>query len=128
MAPVAHLDTHVVAWLYAGDLARIPAAALHVVEIADLAISPMVGLELSYLTEIGRLTVTADAITADLGSRLGLRVDTTPFAAVAAAAAGLVWTRDPFDRLIAAQASVSADTLITADETIRANVSSTTWA
>lgn len=127
VASVVHLDTHVVAWLYAGDLARIPAPALRVVESADLAISPMVGLELAYLVEIGRLTVPAEAIVADLGSRLGLRLDATPFPAVAAAASGLSWTRDPFDRLIAAQASVGADTLLTADEAIRANVAIARW-
>jgi PIN domain nuclease of toxin-antitoxin system len=43
------------------------------------------------------------------------------------AAMSLSWTRDPFDRLIAAHAIVANSPLITADETILENLSLATW-
>lgn len=128
MAPVAHLDTHVVAWLYSGELSRIPAPALAVLEVAVLAVSPIVRLELAYLQEIGRLSPAPNAILGDLATRIGLSVDDSPFAAVVDAAGGLSWTRDPFDRLIVAQAAIGADTLITADRLILERTAATTWA
>lgn len=127
LAPVAHLDTHVVAWLYAGELTRIPESAQAVINDAVLAVSPIVALELGHLREIGRLTAGPDAFLDDLATRIGLAVDDSSFASVVAVAGDLTWTRDPFDRLIVAQAAVGADTLITADRKIRQHVSATTW-
>lgn len=43
------------------------------------------------------------------------------------AAASLAWTRDPFDRLIAAHAIVAGAPLITADQTIQENLSLAVW-
>jgi PIN domain nuclease of toxin-antitoxin system len=43
------------------------------------------------------------------------------------AAAGLTWTRDPFDRLIAAHAILSGAPLLTADRRILANLPQATW-
>jgi PIN domain nuclease of toxin-antitoxin system len=43
------------------------------------------------------------------------------------AAAGLSWTRDPFDRLIAAHAILADATLLTADRTILANLPQAAW-
>jgi PIN domain nuclease of toxin-antitoxin system len=43
------------------------------------------------------------------------------------AAQGLSWTRDPFDRLIAAHAIVADALLLTADETIRKHLPLATW-
>lgn len=43
------------------------------------------------------------------------------------AAAPLSWTRDPFDRLIAAHAIVANAQLVTADETIRENLPLAVW-
>jgi PIN domain nuclease of toxin-antitoxin system len=40
---------------------------------------------------------------------------------------GLTWTRDPFDRMIAAQAVVADAPLLTADETILDNLPLATW-
>jgi len=42
-------------------------------------------------------------------------------------AAELTWTRNPFDRLIAAHAIVADVPLVTADETIRDNLPLATW-
>lgn len=42
-------------------------------------------------------------------------------------AAGLTWTRDPFDRLIAAHAIVAGAPLLTADRTILENLPQAVW-
>jgi PIN domain nuclease of toxin-antitoxin system len=52
---VIYLDTHVVAWLYAGELGRLSQFASERIEAEDVLISPMVVLELTYLHEIERL-------------------------------------------------------------------------
>jgi PIN domain nuclease of toxin-antitoxin system len=43
------------------------------------------------------------------------------------AATKLDWTRDPFDRMISAQAIVAGAPLLTADRTILANLPLATW-
>jgi PIN domain nuclease of toxin-antitoxin system len=37
------------------------------------------------------------------------------------------WTRDPFDRLITAQAALGESTLLTKDDTIRTNYANAVW-
>jgi len=122
-----HLDTHVVVWLYAGLLDKFPTAAQGRLEQEKLVISPMVALELQYLYETRRTTEPGYLVVRDLESRIGLTVAETAFIDVAAAAASLSWTRDPFDRLIAAQAVVENVPLLTADRTIRANLALAVW-
>ena len=53
-----HLDTHVVVWLYTGEIERLSDAAVEALEAEELIVSPMVQLELTFLHEIGRLSVT----------------------------------------------------------------------
>lgn len=113
-----HLDTHAVAWLFAGEVKRFPAAARQRLETADLRISPMVVLELQYLFELGRTTEPASRVVEELGRSLGLTVAPEPFAEVAATALGFDFTRDPFDRLIVAHAAWVGAPLLTKDETI----------
>ncbi|MEO8099159.1 MAG: PIN domain-containing protein [Acidobacteriota bacterium] len=61
-----------------------------------------------------------EVIVAHLAADIGLKVCDLPFAAVARQASEETWTRDPFDRIIVAQARVANATLITRDETIQA--------
>lgn len=96
-------------------------------EAAALAVSPIVELELTYLYEIGRVSEPASAPLSALRRAFGLEVVDTSLAELVQAAAGLTWTRDPFDRLISAHAIVANAPLITADETIRANLPLATW-
>ena len=49
-----YLDTHVVVWLFLGDLTRLSQAAKTAISTHPIAISPIVTLELTYLHEIGR--------------------------------------------------------------------------
>lgn len=121
------LDTHVVAWLYAGKIEKFPARAQARIDADFLAVSPMVTLELQYLHEIGRLRATGDAVVDDLRKRVGLRVSDTSLDRVIAAAFSLSWTRDPFDRIIAAHCLVEQTPLLTADGAIREHLPLALW-
>jgi PIN domain nuclease of toxin-antitoxin system len=127
MAPVVRLDTHVVVWLFTGEVERLSPPARARLAVSDVTISPMVELELTYLHEIGRLTVSGAEIIGDMAERTGLIRSMIPFRAAVAAAASLSWTRDPFDRLIVADALAAGSELITKDESIRANCSLALW-
>lgn len=122
-----HLDTHVVVWLYIGDHARIPPPLRDRLNDDSVSISPMVRLELSMLHEIGRLTDTSTSIVDEMARALDLRVDETPFPVVVAAADNLRFTRDPFDRIIVAQAVAAGADLATKDRRIRENLASAIW-
>ena len=124
---MTHLDTHVVVWLYAGEVDRFPPAALSALDGDLLAISPAVVLELQYLHEIGRLTVPAVDIVADLRGRLGLADAEAEFGMVVSRALPLAWTRDPFDRLIAAHAAADDARRLTADGMLLVNVKGAFW-
>ena len=122
-----HLDTHVVVWLYAGDLRRFSPAARRRLDREELRISPMVALEVQYLHEVGRISENANAVLSDLGRKLGLAQAEGDFSGVAAAAMDLGWTRDPFDRLIVAHAALSGAALLSKDRTIRRKYRHAVW-
>jgi PIN domain nuclease of toxin-antitoxin system len=121
------LDTHVVVWLYAGEVDRLPAEARRMIEEQDLLISPMVILELQYLRETGRLTVEAHRVVAALAKTLGLQTCEWGFSQVILEALAQVWTRDPFDRIIVAHASARNLPLLTKDDVILANYKKAFW-
>jgi PIN domain nuclease of toxin-antitoxin system len=106
---------------------RIPPSIRALVESESPGICPLVELELTYLYEVGRVTEPASAPLAALGRSIGLRPADVSFEQVVKAAADLSWTRDPFDRLIAAHAIVTGAPLLTADQTILDNLSLATW-
>lgn len=127
MAAVAHLDTHLVVWLYGGLLENIPAAVQQVIESHDLVVSPMVALELQYLHEIKRVRPDAETVMDDLGARIGLKQSSASFASVVAHARTLKWTRDPFDRLIVGSAMADGADLLTADKSLRKHYKRARW-
>ena len=127
MATVIHLDTHVVVWLYAGYLRRFSPAARRRLDREELRISPMVALEMQYLHEVGRISEDAGVVLSELSRKLGLAQAEGDFSLVAAAAVGLGWTRDPFDRLIVAHAALHGATLMTKDRLIRRNYHHAIW-
>jgi PIN domain nuclease of toxin-antitoxin system len=107
------LDTHALIWLDQGRagverlLRRSP----------RVYISPATLLELQFLDEAGRLRLPkGDAQALAVDDRWTL--DDPPAASWFAAALDLSWTRDPFDRLIAAHARLRGWRLATADETL----------
>lgn len=124
---VIRLDTHVVVWLYTGETERLSSAAIASIEAHPPVVSPMVQLELSYLHEIGRLRISGADIISDLGRRIGLRLSDTPLAPLVATAATLTWTRDPFDRLIVADALMSDAELVTKDRVIHEHTAIAQW-
>jgi len=127
VASLTHLDTHVLVWLYVPAPEKLSATARQHLESDELAVSPMAVLELTFLHEIGRLRVDGPTVLASLQDELGVAVDRTPFADVVAAAQELTWTRDPFDRLIAAHAAEARASLLTKDETLHARAQGAIW-
>ena len=123
-----YLDTHVLVWLYASASTKISPAAYTAIEATDdLRISPMVLLEIDFLHEIKRITVGSKEIYTYLHRRIGLNVCNQAFADITNYAADRSWTRDPFDRLIVAQAAIGEYPLISKDLVIQAHYSKTIW-
>lgn len=122
-----YLDTHVVVWLYSGLTDKFSATAQELINDNDAYISPIVRIELQYLFEIQRVVEAPDTIVTDLASRIGLRVCTRPFNNVVTQALTYTWTRDPFDRLIAAHASLNGHILVTKDGNMLRNYPHARW-
>jgi PIN domain nuclease of toxin-antitoxin system len=91
------------------------------------ALSPIAALELAYLHEIGRAGDPLATMLAALRRDVGLELVDASAIELMQAAEGLSWTRDPFDRLIAAHAIVANAPLVTADETMREHLPLATW-
>ena len=121
------LDTHIVAWLYAGMVEKLSDSAVQAIETGVLLYSPIVALELQYLHEIGRLRVPSDTILMALQEEVGLQPCALPFDTVVTTAKALTWTRDVFDRIIVATAMAAEAQLITKDTTIRQHSPVTLW-
>lgn len=87
----------------------------------------MVELELTYLFEVGRVSEPAAAPLSALRRAIGLQTADVSLVTLVKAAADIAWTRDPFDRMIAAQAMVANAPLVTADRAIRDNLALAIW-
>jgi PIN domain nuclease of toxin-antitoxin system len=127
MAAIAHCDTHIVLWLYAGEIIRLSKKAADAVETFNLMISPMVRMEMQFLNEIGRIKEKPQRILRVLMSDFGIRVCNDPFEPVVEAAEAVRWTRDPFDRIIVAQATLERAPLITKDDELRKHYKPCIW-
>ncbi|MDQ2773868.1 MAG: transposase [Acidobacteriota bacterium] len=125
---VSYADTNVVFRLANGDVDLLSQRAKRQIEATQVLISSAVLLELEMLHEIGKLTISANEILADLSQRIGLRVCQFPMAAVVASALGIKWTRDPGNRLIVANAMANNEApLVTADRKIREHYDNAIW-
>ena len=101
---------------------------MHALDNADLLVSPMVMLEMEYLYEIQRTNWTSRDARFRMERDLGARVCDLPFPKVAEAALDEKWIRDPFDRIIVAQAKANGlAPLITADDKIRKHYPGVLW-
>lgn len=127
MATLTHLDTHVVIWASAGTHDRMSVAAANALDGDELRLSPMVRLELGFLYEVGRLADPPEEVIGDLRRDLRVIEDALPFGAVMEQAMAMSWTRDPFDRVIAAHAVAAEARLLTRDETIREHLDIAFW-
>lgn len=110
-----HLDTHVVLFLHDGAVHLLPAATRELLRAARPVVSPMVRVELALLHEIGRIRYPPGQILDTLRQAVDLGAAEGSFEQVAAIATTLTWTRDPFDRLIAAHAIADDAPLLTRD-------------
>jgi len=124
---VIYLDTHVLVRLYQGEVGELSEPARREIERQELRVSPAAVLELEYLYEIGRLQVSAAKLMAALAAELGVKICYVPFHAVVEHALKEKWSRDPFDRLIVAQAKAGNAPLISKDENIRRNYRRAVW-
>ena len=124
---LVYLDTHIVVWLYDALTGRLSQTAAKAIEDHDLVISWMVELELQFLHEIGRLRVKPTEIIRHLSAQIGLRQSDVGLERIVRAAARMDWTRDVFDRLIAAESNATDTPLITKDRTIRAHHKLSIW-
>lgn len=116
-AAVILLDTHAVVWLDQSHPRARPLSQ----GARRMYISPATLLELQFLAESGRVRLPkSDALAIAVDDRWTL--DEPPAAAWFAAALDLSWTRDPFDRLIAAHARLRGWRLATSDETLLARL------
>ncbi len=112
------LDTHVVLWQLSGERDLGPQARDAVRSASELRMSVVSFAEIGVKVSIGKLRVAADLhdrVTAagirvlGLSGEHGLRVADLP-----------LHHRDPFDRLLVAQAQAEGLTLMTADERVAA--------
>ena len=122
-----YLDTHVVVWLYAGTIKKLSEQARYLINNNEVLISPVVRLELQYLFEIQRITDEAKLIVSDLSDRIGLKICDKNFNTIISSALAYSWTRDPFDRIIVANADVNHNILITKDQNILNNYKRAMW-
>lgn len=125
---IAYLDTNVVVWLAQGNLARISKKARGILEEADLLVSPMALVELEYLHEVNRIRLSARDVQLKIEHELDVHICDLPFPEIANVAAGEKWTRDPFDRIIVAQAKANGlALLVSADEEVREHYPRAVW-
>ena len=127
MENIIFVDTHVVVWLYIGNTELFSKMALEKIRKNELYISPVVKLELRYLYEIGRINEKPEKILKSLNKEIGLKVSENSFGDIINEAIKLSWTRDPFDRIITAHASINGVRLITKDTSILSNYKHAIW-
>ncbi len=118
-----YIDTHIVVWLYAGQVEKLSTQAKNLLNDNEIQISPIVRLELQFLNEIKRIMVSAKDIITDLSNSIGLSVCSKNFNNIINGSMELNWTRDPFDRIIVANAALNDNYLVTKDQMILKNYS-----
>lgn len=111
------LDTHAVIWLVQGHRRARPLAKL-----PRLHLSPATVLELQFLAETGRVRLAPGRTIDDVAADPRCILDEPSASRWFALACELSWTRDPFDRLIAAHAKMRRWKLATADDHLLARL------
>jgi len=112
------LDTHTFLWAVREDWKLSPAARDVIEDTSShLLVSSVSAFEVTNKHRLGKLDEYADLVDGFLPALRGLGVRELPLSALHAHYAGrMEWThRDPFDRMLAAQATVEGLVLITKD-------------
>ena len=125
---LVYLDTHIVAWLYAGLLDKFTPKAKACIDDNNIVISQFVRLELQYLYEIGRIKIKPDKIIGNLAREIDLKMSEYPLNDIIEEALKINWTRDVFDRLLVAETMRDQSLLlITADKKILEKFTQALW-
>ena len=111
------LDTHFLLWI-ALDVARLSEFPW-LDRYEPWGVSPVSFLEVEFLAEVGKLEVEMEAFTAAVLNDPRFLVDDMPFLQLIQQALPLAWTRDPFDRLLAAHSAARRVPLCSLDRAIR---------
>ena len=113
----ALLDTHFLIWitLASGRLSGFPWLGNYL----PWGVSPVSFLEIQFLSEIGRLDVQNPEFTEAVMNDPRFIVDEVPLVPLVRQSLPLSWTRDPFDRLLAAHSAARRVPLLTTDRNIR---------
>lgn len=111
------LDTHFLIWILTGAdrLRQYPWLDDH----RPWGVSPISLLEMQYLAEIGRIELDAPGLLEALQSDARFVLDEPPLVPLIRRALPLTWTRDPFDRLLAAHSATRRLPLCTVDRALR---------
>lgn len=113
----ALLDTHFLLWI----VLRVPRidAFPWLERYRPWGVSPASFLEIQFLAEVGRLEVRQPGFMEAVSRDPRFVVDEVPLTALIAHALPLSWTRDPFDRLLAAHSTARRVPLCTLDRQVR---------
>jgi len=122
-----YLDTHVVVRLCAENRINFSNSVENLIEKYEVSISAIVCLELQYLLEIKRIAAKPEKIISNLASSIGLKICDKNFNTIISKAMSLSWTRDPFDRIIVANAAINNSVLITKDQHILEHYENAKW-
>ncbi len=121
-----YLDTQVVVRMFTSPQMVSPRAR-RLINRDSIFISPMVELELQFLFEIRRIKYPPQVILNHLMEKSGLLICDKAFSEVINVAKQIQWTRDPFDRIIVAQASLERNRLVTTDTIIQEHYALACW-
>lgn len=110
------LDTHFLLWILLDSerLERFPWLDRY----RPWGLSPVSLLELQFLSEVGRIDARNPELTDRILSDPRFVVDEVPSLALFRHALGATWTRDPFDRMLAAHSSARRVPLATVDRVL----------
>ena len=111
------LDTHFLLWAVL-DLPRLDGFPW-LERYRPWGVSPASILELQFLSEVGRVELHHADFVEALGRDPRFVIDEVPLMALATHALPLSWTRDPFDRLLAAHSAARRTPLCTLDRQMR---------
>jgi PIN domain nuclease of toxin-antitoxin system len=127
MESMIFLDTHAVVWLYSGQLDLFNPKVLKLINSEQVCISHIVKLEIQYLFEIKRVIYEPGHIIDTLIDEIGLIYSDNNLDSIVRQAIHLSFTRDPFDRIIVADASINNSKLISKDRNIKKHYKNTIW-
>ena len=120
------LDTHILLWWLMDD-GRLSDRAREAISEAEALVSTVSLWEIEIKRSLGRLEVDIEALLQEITQTLGLELlDVRPTHVLSLSALPL-WHRDPFDRMLVAQAARERIPLVTNDQAIRRYAVEVVW-